>query len=269
MIRMGPLALVVLLVSSLASITLAQEPSQREVTLPGAGITLGGLLFQPAAGDRPLPAMILLHGWGPQGTPGAPRMAGSARILAARGYVALSLSMRGWPNSGGQDDCGLRQPDDVVSALEWLATQPGVDPDRMGVLGISQGGQVALLTAVRTKRTKAVVAIASVTDVDRWGQTTTFEGIPGYIRSVCQPTTVRSPVHAATRIEAPVLLIHGTRDTRVPTEQSLLMRDALRNANKEVVLHLVPGAEHGFTAEQWNQTWPVILDFLTRTLGGR
>ena len=57
--------------------------------------------------------------------------------------------MRGWAPSGGADDCGLRQPDDVARAVEWMRTLPGVLADRVALVGFSQGGQVALLTAVR------------------------------------------------------------------------------------------------------------------------
>ena len=54
--------------------------------------------------------------------------------------------MRGFGGSGGEDDCGLEQPDDVVAVVDDLrARHPSVA--RVGLLGISQGGQVALLAA--------------------------------------------------------------------------------------------------------------------------
>ena len=131
-------------------------------------MTLGGILFRPANTSKPQPAIIVLHGWAQPGVAGAPRVEGTARRLAERGYVALALSMRGWPPSSGWDDCGTAQPDDVAKAADWLATLPGVDGDSIGVLGFSLGGQVALLSATRSVRIKAIVAYFPITDIQRW-----------------------------------------------------------------------------------------------------
>jgi dipeptidyl aminopeptidase/acylaminoacyl peptidase len=238
------------------------------VTLPGAGIRLGGVLVRPnAAGSRP--AIILLHGFQPAGTNGAARMAPMAVRFATLGYVALALSMRGWPPSEGADDCGLRQPDDVAAALEWLAGQSGVDPNRLGIVGLSQGGQVALLAGARSKHVRAIVAAYPVTNVERWKETTAFPGIPGYINRVCEPggAARRSPVTLAADISAPVLLIHGESDTRVPIEQTTLMRDALRRAGRDVETVLVPGMAHGFSILQNPASREPLLAFLAKTIG--
>jgi dienelactone hydrolase len=77
----------------------------------------------------------VLHGWLAPGTNGAAAVEARALRCADEGYVALALSMRGWPLSGGADDCGLRQPDDVVAAVAWLRAQPGVAVDRIGIVG--------------------------------------------------------------------------------------------------------------------------------------
>jgi dipeptidyl aminopeptidase/acylaminoacyl peptidase len=238
--------------------------------VPGAGVQLGGILLRPGAAG-PAPAIIVLHGFQQPGANGAALMEPMAIRFASLGYVALALSMRGWPPSGGADDCGLHQPDDIAAALDWLAVQPGVDPERLAVLGLSQGGQVALLTGTRSPRVKAIVAAYPVTDVDLWKRTTTFTGIPPYITRVCEPGGAdrRSPLQAAARIAAPVLLIHGDADTRVPTQQSLLMRDALEKAGRLVQLVLVPGAAHGFPILQNPASRQVVIDFLARTIGPR
>src|SRR5262249_53561096 len=247
----------------------AAGSNRTDVQLPGAGVTLGGVLVRPTAPPGPRPAIIVLHGFQPAGTNGASLVERLAAEFASLGYVGLALSMRGWPPSGGVDDCGLRQPDDIAAALGWLAAQPGVDPDRLAVFGYSQGGQVALLTGTRTPRVRAIVAYYPVTDIERWKTTTTFPNIPPYIMSVCEPggADLRSPVAQASRITAPVLLVHGDADTRVPTEQSLLMRDALQQAGGRVQLVLVPGAVHGFTVDQDPASRAALLSFLTSTIG--
>jgi dipeptidyl aminopeptidase/acylaminoacyl peptidase len=246
---------------------LPSTPGRHEVTLAGDGITQGGILHRADTAE-PRPAVIVLHGWQSANTNGALVVEARARQYAADGYHALALSMRGWPPSGGADDCGLRQPDDVARAAEWLRGLPGVHADRIGLVGFSQGGQVARLAAARDARVRAVVAWFPVTDVAGWKTTTTNADIPGYVTAVCEPggTESRSPVTRATSIAAPVLLVHGDADTRVPTEQSVVMRNALAAAGRRVQLFLVPGAQHGFTAAEDVMARPVIDAFLAAEL---
>ncbi len=235
-----------------------------EVTVPGAGVTLGGVLHRPDSGGAPAPAIVLLHGWQPAGTNGAALLEARATRYAAEGYAALALSMRGWPPSGGTDDCGLHQPDDIVRAVAWLATQPGIDAARIALVGFSQGGQVALLAGARGAAVRGIVAYYPVTDVARWKATTAHPEIPQYVTAVCEPggTGPRSPLSDAARIAAPVLLVHGDADTRVPTEQAILMAGALRASGRSVELLLVPGAQHGFTAAEEAVARPVVDRFL-------
>jgi len=245
----------------------AVTATRQDVSVAGAGVTLGGILYRPETAET-RPGIIVLHGWQPAGTNGAALVEARARRYSEDGYVALALSMRGWPPSNGADDCGLVQPDDVARAVEWLGTQPGVNADRIGLVGFSQGGQVALLAAARRARVRAVVAYYPVTDVARWKTTTTNTDIPGYITAVCEPGGVaaRSPLVRASDINLPLLLVHGDRDTRVPTEQSTLLHEAVTRAGGTAELFLVPGAQHGFVASEEAVARPVVDRFLTAWL---
>jgi dienelactone hydrolase len=238
-----------------------------EVAIPGAGVNLGGVLFRPEGADA-RGAVIVVHGWLAPGTNGAATVEGRARRYADDGYVALALAMRGWPPSGGVDDCGLRQPDDLIRVVEWLREQPGVMADRVALVGFSQGGQVVLLAAARGARVRGVVAYYPVTDVDRWKQTTTNPDIPGYITAVCEPggTAARSPLSRAADISPPILLVHGDLDTRVPTEQSVLLHGALAAAGRDAAITIVPGAQHGFTAAEEALARPAVDRFLSTHL---
>jgi dipeptidyl aminopeptidase/acylaminoacyl peptidase len=254
--------------SPITDIASVSSPGRYEVSLPGSGVTLGGILFRPAGTSKPLPAIIVLHGWARPGVPGAPQVESTARRLSEQGYVTLALSMRGWPPSSGWDDCGTQQPDDVAKAADWLATLPGVDADSIGVLGFSLGGQVALLSGTRSARIKAIVAYFPITDIQRWGDTTSNAGIRYfYVPLVCGTGRSNSPVHVAEQIRAPVLLIHGDRDTEVPTEQSLRMQEALRKADRPVELLIIGEGGHGFKGEQDEQAWSAAAKFFSMHLG--
>jgi dipeptidyl aminopeptidase/acylaminoacyl peptidase len=178
--------------------------------------------------------------------------------------------MRGWPRSSGWDDCGTQQPDDIAKAADWLAMLPGVNADSIGVLGFSLGGQVALLSGARSGRIKAIVAYFPITDIQRWKDTTSNAGIRHfYVPLVCGTGYWNSPVHVAEQIHAPVLLIHGDRDTEVPTEQSLRMQEALQKADRHVELLVISGGDHGFKGEQDEQAWSAATRFLSLYLGSR
>ena len=245
-------------------VTNVSRPGRYEVSFAGSDVTLGGILFRPASTSKPLPAIIVLHGWAQPGVAGARRVEGTARRLSEQGYVALALSMRGWPPSSGWDDCGTAQPDDVAKAADWLATLPGVDGDSIAVLGFSLGGQVALLSGTRSGRIKAIIAYFPITDVQRWGDTTSNPGIRYfYVPLVCGTGSQNSPVHVADQIHAPVLLIHGDRDTEVPTEQSHKMQEALQKTGGHVELLVIDGGGHGFKGEQAEQAWSAVTKFLS------
>jgi dienelactone hydrolase len=269
----------------------AGADSQR-VKVPGAdGLMLPATLYRPrGCGRSREPAIVLLHGW----IPGwrdvlhdpAPLLAVSlilhgqifgwrdkgdtdtgmewpAEILAEHGYVVLLPLMRGW--GGGQNDCGLSQSADTKRMIEWLASQPGVDPNRIGIVGSSFGGQVALLTGALTPRVKAIVSYAGPTDLTSLNaQLPWYHWLPRACRSDLKS---RSPVTVASRIKAPALLIQGDADTTVPAEQAEEMEQALRKSGGSVRLHLVSGVEHGDGNGLFFPSWSATQQFLEANLG--
>jgi len=233
-----------------------------KVEVPGHGITLGGYFFKAQAGQPPYPALILLHGFASH----AQAMAGLARASSANGYAALALSLRGWLGSEGESDQGLRQPLDVLAAIDWLAKRPSVDRDRIALVGASMGGQVALLTAAHKPPVRAVAAFFAPTDLALWRAANPF--IRDYLDDLCGPEglPVRSPILRVAQIEIPVLLIHGERDENVPMAQTTAMAEALRNHGKEVETFIVGGASHFFTEQQNASARRKLFDFLRRHL---
>ena len=119
---------------------------------------------------HPAPAVILAHGFG--GT--LDESDGDARDLAARGYVALTYTARGFGKTGGL--ISLDSPDydvvDVEALVDRLAATPGVlldgpnDP-RVGITGPSYGGGISLMAAAYDHRIDATVPVITWNDLAR------------------------------------------------------------------------------------------------------
>lgn len=124
------------------------EPVKTAVTANG----LVGELYTPA-GSRPSHAAILVLGGSEGGLAGA---SSEARDLARHGYVALALAYFGAP--GVPDSLTNIPLEYFKTALDFLRDRPGIDPNRIGVIGTSKGGEAALLVAATYKEVRAVVA---------------------------------------------------------------------------------------------------------------
>jgi pimeloyl-ACP methyl ester carboxylesterase len=99
--------------------------------------------------------VILLHGYGGNRL----EMIWRADMLARHGYGVLLYDQRASGESGGDvRSYGWFDVNDVEAALGFLQSRDDIDPERIGILGFSVGGQVALRTAARTNRIKAVAA---------------------------------------------------------------------------------------------------------------
>lgn len=122
----------------------------RQRTVDEAG--LKGEFFVPA-GDGPFPTVLCVSGSG-GGIRGAVE---TAALLASHGYAALALA---YFNYEGRPPYLIEIPLEYFeTALSWLAEQPAVDAERLGVLGRSRGGELALLLGATFPALRAVVAV--------------------------------------------------------------------------------------------------------------
>ncbi|MGD2145362.1 MAG: alpha/beta fold hydrolase [Anaerolineae bacterium] len=123
-----------------------------EVTLKAAdSVTLFGWYIPSQNGA----AVILLHGYGANRV----QMAKRAGLLAAHGYGALLYDQRASGESEGETrSFGWADVEDVPAVLEFLVEREEVDPERVGALGFSLGGQIALRAAAELDGLRAVVA---------------------------------------------------------------------------------------------------------------
>lgn len=123
-----------------------------EPTTGGERITEDGLLgnFYPA--DAGSPGVLVLGG--SEGGLSVP-VDQEAKALQAAGFSALALSY--WGAEGQSPRLELVDLDYFTTALDWLARQPAVDPDRLAAMGTSKGGEAAMLLATRHPELGAVV----------------------------------------------------------------------------------------------------------------
>ena len=133
-------------------------------------VTLDTRFYLPRDRSGPVPAVLLAHGFG--GTKNS--VTENARELAEQGYAVLTWTARGFGRSGGQ--IHLDSPDhevrDAERLLDWLAARPEVQTDaagdpRVGVVGGSYGGALALLLAAQDQRVDAIVPLITWNDLGR------------------------------------------------------------------------------------------------------
>jgi uncharacterized protein len=133
---------------------------EQVVSFKSADLRLHGALGVPEdlrASERRA-AFLVLHGFGSNSE--SSNVLAPTRVLSEFGYVTLRFDMRGCGKSEG--DFGrvicLEQVEDLGNALDFLATHPAVDSDRIGAIGSSFGGAVAVYAGGTNPRLAAVIS---------------------------------------------------------------------------------------------------------------
>lgn len=116
--------------------------------------------------------VILLHESGGTGL----SMSYQARMLQKAGYNVLMLDLRAHGDSQGDTVTGALEVNDVLGALDYLASRPEVDVNQVGIQGVSYGAIIALSATRQTQAIKAVVleSIGPATLADHGGRPTTL-----------------------------------------------------------------------------------------------
>jgi hypothetical protein len=136
-----------------------------------AEIGVVGQFYRPG-GAGPFPAVITLGG------SGGGLLRQSPKVLAAHGYAVLSLAYFNYTspvdNTSLPDELYMIPVEYFGKAIEWLQSQPGVDPERIGLIGSSIGGTVALQVGAIYPQAKTVIVFGSPTVMD--GQELSYQG---------------------------------------------------------------------------------------------
>ncbi|WP_306207970.1 CocE/NonD family hydrolase [Actinoplanes sp. RD1] len=159
---MKRLLLVLLLVTAgLVVPARAEAAALRFVDIPGAGVTLKANVATPA-GSGLHPAVVMPSSWGLNDI----EYVAQAQALAARGYVVVSYTPRGWWLSGGEiDTAGPRDLADLSAVIDWVLANTPADPGRIGAAGVSYGAGISLLGAGADPRIRAVGVLSGWTDL--------------------------------------------------------------------------------------------------------
>jgi len=135
-----------------------------DIMFANGDVKLAGSLFLPGAGARrPYPAVVLLHGSGPQSRWGRHRYWADQFVRA--GVATLIYDKRGSGDSGGDWRSSSFEAlgDDALVAIRLLAARADIDPARIGLFGHSQGGVIAPLAASRGRPGEVAFVVAADT----------------------------------------------------------------------------------------------------------
>jgi dipeptidyl-peptidase-4 len=198
---------------------------------------------------------------------------GINQYFANQGYVVISINYRSGIGYGRSfrmpPDAGRRgasEYQDVVAGAKYLQGRPEVDPERVGLWGLSYGG---LLTAMGLARNsdifKAGVDLAGVHDWSARGGREARPGMPAENRKLAFES---SPVAGVKTWTSPVLFIHGDDDRNVDFAQTVDLVQKLRaKGDVHIELMVRPGEPHEFKLFQnRNDAYNATFEFLDRFL---
>lgn len=221
--------------------------------------------------DGSNPAIVLPHG----GPTGQVRNAfdANAAALASRGYICIAPNVRGSSGYGlafqkaNIKDLGGGDLQDEVYATKFLLATGFVDPKKIGITGGSYGGYMTLMAigkvpgiwAAAVERYGVIDWKTQVANADPYLQqyVKALLGDPEKDRDVYEKA---SAIKYIRNEKAPLLVLQGENDIRVPKEESDQVVSTLKQEGRTVEAHYYPQEGHGF-AKRENQ-----IDALKRTV---
>ncbi len=242
--------------------TLSREhkrPMEAQVAFSSGGGHIFGVLHVPER--TPAPGLLMNHGFTGSKSEAHRLFIHTARDLCAHGLAVLRFDFRGSGDSGGEfrDMTIEREIADAHAAFNFLADRPEVDPQRLGVLGLSLGGCVSACLAGRESRVKALVLWAALAhpgrifdrrsadfgeadwvDMDGWGLGRAFVEEARHLQ----------PLEEVKAYRGPCLIVHGVEDQSVPISDAEDYSATLGDRSR---LHRVPGSDHTFSSFPWTR----------------
>jgi dipeptidyl aminopeptidase/acylaminoacyl peptidase len=225
------------------------------------GQMISGFLYKPPAkfmGKRPV--LVVIHG-GPEGQSQPNFLGRSNYLLNELGIALLYPNVRGSTGYGktfSLMDNGFKRDDtykDINALFDWIASQPGLDADRIGVTGGSYGGHMTLaVSTFYSDRIRCSVDIVGMSNL-----VTFLEHTEAYRRDLRRveygderDPKMReylekiAPMNNIEKIKKPMFVIAGKNDPRVPVSESQQIADALKKQGTPVWLLIARDEGHGY-----------------------
>ena len=273
------------LLSEHPSLPASQMQHMQTLTYPSFdGKPIPAYLTVPGKAAGPMPTIVLVHGgpwlrdvWG---------WDTQVQVFAAHGYAVFQPQFRGTSGLGrdlevsGYGQWGRAMQDDITAGVHYLIDHKIADPARICIVGGSYGGYAALWGLAKTPELyKCGVSLAGPSDI---GELLTDDSDRNdnpivreqQLRHIGDPKLMKStfdsvsPLKHADRIVAPVLLVHGRQDERVPIAHSKRMLSALQDLHKDVEWLPFDYEPHGvFQTDDVRRWYGAMFSLFERTIG--
>jgi dipeptidyl aminopeptidase/acylaminoacyl peptidase len=224
-----------------------------------------------ASGSR-YPLIVMMHG-GPHAQQG-PAFNARAQIYAAHGFGALMVNYRGSTGYGQKfadailkDQDGAEAKDVLAGVDAAIAKYPWIDRNRLGLEGMSYGGQLTNWIITQTDRFRAAIPSAGIANLISFNYMAYYHdylavefGAFPHEDAVLEALWDRSPIRHVAKVKTPTLFLHGENDNDVPIAEAEQFFIALKDAGVETVMVRYPREGHGLRETAH------IVDSLKRSL---
>jgi dipeptidyl aminopeptidase/acylaminoacyl peptidase len=213
------------------------QPQVERLMFKGADdMEIEGFLMKPTTGEPPYPTVLYVHG-GPSGAFGN-AFSFDFQLLAGAGFAVMFNNPQGSTGYGSKYGLALNQRwgeidyKDQMAGLDAAIAKNLVDPDRLGLYGLSYGGYMTCWMVTQTDRFKAAVSENPVSDLaSDYGAADAsvwmnLDAMGGHPHEVPENYAKASPVTFAHQCKTPTLMLQGEADYRCPalnTEQFYTM----------------------------------------------
>jgi len=237
---------------------------------------LTGSWGPPLSGTAGYPLIVLATGDGPNGSKGQ-TWRQLVPMIAARGMGSFLFDFAGLGHSPGtyRDLTLTRGCRDFRAVMKFLGETGDHDRSRIGVIGSSFGGNVALLEAAQFPQIRAVGLKSASTfmpegyaielgeeKMAKWAKDNYLEETD-HTYDIVLDSLFHNTYAAASRINAPVRIVHGTSDSAVPIRHARDLLKVLPNGS----IFEIENADHWYAnGDEWQRMASNILDFMVDTL---
>jgi len=237
-------------------------PGVRDVSFTSSdGVTLHGWLMLPrgASPGARVPAVLHVHG----NAGNVSSHAAFSEFLPDAGVAVLLFDYRSYGRSDPAPGRLTREAllNDTRAAWQSLKSQPEIDPDRLGIYGVSIGGVFGSALAAETPDARCLCLVAPFTSWSRIAH----QHMPIIGPALVMPGM--DPVHTVTKLgERPLLVIHGGDDTIIPPTHGGAVVGAATKAGVDAELQIIRGVGHNDLVADEVQGRTRVAEFFTRRL---